>query len=278
MNNKLAIIFLTFNSEKTISLSLKAASKLSKNIVVVDSFSSDNTKKICKSYKCLFIQRRFINYANQRNWIKKKLCKKFIWQLHLDADEVLENKSIQSIKKKINLNQDKAYLIKRIEFFLNNEIKFTGKNQWHLRLFKPKNTFCENRLYDQHFISKDILDRIDGHIYDNGKESLKEYVLKIKRWAKLEAKEQFLNKNKELLKGRFSNDPREKFRLLKNIYYRLPKYIRPICYFIYRYFFMLGFLDGKSGFLFCYYQGFLFRYLVDVEISRIKFKKNEKKK
>jgi len=160
--------------------------------------------------------------------------------------------------------------------FLNNEIKFTGKNQWHLRLFKPKNTFCENRLYDQHFISKDILDRIDGHIYDNGKESLKEYVLKIKRWAKLEAKEQFLNKNKEILKGRFSSDPREKYRLFKNIYYRLPKYIRPICYFIYRYFFMLGFLDGKAGFLFCYYQGFLFRYLVDVEISRIKFKKNEK--
>ena len=48
MKNNIVIIILTFNSEKVIKETVLAAKKISKNIVVLDSYSTDNTIKIVK--------------------------------------------------------------------------------------------------------------------------------------------------------------------------------------------------------------------------------------
>ena len=269
MKKKISIIILSFNSEKTISRSIKSCKKISKNVFIIDSFSNDSTIKICKKLKCKIYKHKFKNYSDQRNWAINKFKKISLWQLHLDADDVLDIKAINSIKKKIKTNSDKAFLIKREEYFLNQKMIYTGKNFWHLRLFKPINTMCENTLYDQHFITKDKLGKLDGCIQDNGNENLKQYINKMKRWAKYEAKSHFINKDKNKIFIFSRLDPRAKTRSFKNTYYQFPRYIRVFIYFIYRYFFKLGFLDGYIGFLFFFYQGFLFRFMVDIEIGKL---------
>jgi len=273
MKKKITIIFLTYNSEKTIFKSFKAASKITKNIIVVDSYSIDKTIKICKKFKCKVYKRKFKNYSDQRNWIINKVNKIDTWQLHLDADEVLDNYAIKSIKEKIKLNQNKSFLIRRIEYFLDKKLNFTGKNQFHLRLFKSKKAFCENKLYDQHFVSKVKTEILNGSIHDNGKENLNDYLNKMKKWAKLEAKDYFLSNKRKHLRGKLTQDPRIKYRFFKKIYYAMPIFLRTILYFIYRLFFRFAFLDGKSGVLFSFYQGFLYRLYVDLEIFRLKKKR-----
>ena len=111
--------------------------------------------------------------------------------------------------------------------------------------------------------------KLDGCIQDNGNENLKQYINKMKRWAKYEAKSHFINKDKNKIFIFSRLDPRAKTRSFKNTYYQSPRYIRVFIYFIYRYFFKLGFLDGYIGFLFCFYQGFLFRFMVDIEIGKL---------
>ena len=98
MKNNIVIIILTFNSEKVIKKTILAAKKISKNIVVLDSYSTDNTIKIIKKLKCKIFKRKFINYSNQRNFIIKKYNDLFEWQLHLDCDEVLSDTLIKNIK------------------------------------------------------------------------------------------------------------------------------------------------------------------------------------
>jgi len=46
--------------------------------------------------------------------------------------------------------------------------------------------------------------------------------------------------------------------------------IRAFSYFIYRYIFRLGFLDGRVGFIFAVLQAFWYRFLVDVKIYEAK--------
>ena len=46
--------------------------------------------------------------------------------------------------------------------------------------------------------------------------------------------------------------------------------MRALIYFIYRYFFRLGFLDGRQGTAFHILQGFWYRYLVDVKLDEVK--------
>jgi hypothetical protein len=55
-------------------------------------------------------------------------------------------------------------------------------------------------------------------------------------------------------------------RALKDIYNRLPLFVRPFLLFIYRYFLRLGFLDGKEGLIFFILQTFWFRFLIDAKL------------
>ena len=54
---------------------------------------------------------------------------------------------------------------------------------------------------------------------------------------------------------------------LKNIWYGMPLYVRPVLLFLYRYFIRRGFLDGWNGFVYHALQTFWFRLIVDVHIA-----------
>ena len=56
-------------------------------------------------------------------------------------------------------------------------------------------------------------------------------------------------------------------RFVKNHgYYSLPKFFRAHLYFIYRYYFRLGFLDGTEGKIYTFLQAYWYRYLVDAKL------------
>lgn len=53
-------------------------------------------------------------------------------------------------------------------------------------------------------------------------------------------------------------------------YYRLPPCLRAVAYFCVRYFLKGGFLDGKAGWMWNFWQGLWYRWIVDREIGRMK--------
>ena len=61
----------------------------------------------------------------------------------------------------------------------------------------------------------------------------------------------------------------------ENIYNNLPIGVRPFSYFVYRYFILLGFLDGKEGLIYHFLRGFWYRFLVDSKL--VEFRKELKK-
>ena len=97
MNKKIAVIILTFNSEAIIKRTILAAKKISKDIVICDSFSNDSTIKIAKSLHCKIFYKKFTNYAAKRNYIIRKCNRLYDWQLHLDADEILTKELIKNL-------------------------------------------------------------------------------------------------------------------------------------------------------------------------------------
>lgn len=64
----------------------------------------------------------------------------------------------------------------------------------------------------------------------------------------------------------FGNQAERKRWLKYVVYYHTPLMHRAHWYFIYRYFFRLGFLDGKEGLIFHFLQGYWYRFLVDAKI------------
>ena len=154
MLKKIAIIILTYNSDKIIKKTIKAAKKISNEIIILDSYSTDKTIKIAKKFKCKILKKKFINYSLQRNFIINKCNNKYEWQLHLDADEIVSNKLIEEIKEILKINKKIILFNKKISIFLKRKLRFGGASNWHNRFFPSKTTKVEETNYDQHFISK----------------------------------------------------------------------------------------------------------------------------
>jgi len=266
------VIILTFNSAKSIERTLRKAVQVSDDIHVVDSYSSDNTLEICRSFSCKIVQRPFVNYADQRNWAIDNLALASSWQLHLDADEELTVELIEQINSiDFETSEVDGWIFGRKVVFLGTVLRYGSiAKTWHYRLFRSGFGRCELRLYDQHFVSKGTTSKLNAFMLDHQEATLSEWTASHNRWADMEAAEMDApNPPAEpgsTVRARLLGSRIERKRFLKSQYYRLPLFVRPFGYFIYTYVICLGFLDGKPGLIFHFLQGCWFRFLIDAKL------------
>jgi len=264
------VVLLTFNSASIVRETVGQAKLVSPDVYVVDSNSSDGTIELLSELGCTVVQRPFKNYSDQRNWAIAQVKDRYAWQLHLDADEVLDTQAVADIRAALAQPRHDAYLIRRRDYFMGRMLKHSGVNPWHLRLFKSGVGQCEARLYDQHFVASTAdTGRLGGYMHDKNSVTLSDWTARHNRWADAEVEENTGVQRAEgddVLKGRLMGDARERTRFIKKIYYRLPIGVRALSYFFYRYVLRLGFLDGKVGFYFAFFQALWFRMLVDAKV------------
>ena len=270
MAPKITIIFLTFNSEKTIRQTVEAARQISDDIHFVDSFSKDSTLDIGRELGVEIVQHPFADYGSQRNWAIDTIAAPGGWQLHLDSDEELTAEAIAEIKAlDLETTTTDGFMIRRRIAFMGKELHWGGlATTWHYRLFRNGKGRCEDRLYDQHFLPLGTVGYLKGTMIDHNIETLTEWTTRHNKWATMEAEE--VMKAQEEACGALQPDalgtPSQRKRYMKSKYYALPLFWRAIAYFLYRFFIHLAFLDGPRGIIYCVLQGLWFRFLVDAKI------------
>jgi glycosyltransferase involved in cell wall biosynthesis len=263
------VVVLTFNSSGVIEGTIRAAKQVSTNILVVDSFSTDNTRERAAALGCTVVTRAFKHYADQRNWAIREHGNAYAWQLHLDADEALDARAIANVREALrNPGEHSGFLLKRLTYFMGKPLRFAGENSWHMRLFRSGEGACEDRLYDQHFTCKGKVRRLEGLLHDRNVGTISEWTARHNRWSDLETSELLRpQESSGKLEAQLSSDPRKRRRLYKGIYYRMPPGIRALGYFFFRYVVQLGFLDGRVGFYYNFLQAMWFRMLVDAKLA-----------
>lgn len=267
--NRCVVVILTFNSAAIVRETVTAARQVSPHVFAVDSFSTDGTPAILEELGCTVVQRAFSNYSDQRNWAIDQIEDRYEWQLHLDADEVLDDQVIREMRDLLaGTPSNDAYLLRRRDYFMGKMLRFSGVNPWHLRLFRSGLGRCESRLYDQHFISPAAPGRLRGYMHDKNSARLADWIASHNRWSDAETREKLEPSKPQanVLQPRLTGDARERTRAIKEIYYKLPIGVRSLSYFVYRYIFRLGFLDGTTGFYFAFFQALWFRMLVDAKM------------
>ncbi|WCT73625.1 glycosyltransferase family 2 protein [Sphingomonas naphthae] len=268
----ISVIVLTFNSAATIGRTLKPLMEISDDIHIVDSYSKDDTVAVCEALGCQVTQHPFTNYAAQRNWAIDTLALKHDWQLHVDADEELTPELTRAIKG-LNLAtvDTDGFIIGRKIVFMDLVLRFGGiARTWHYRLFRNGFGRCEERLYDQHFVAAGRTRQIREYMLDYQDTTIAEWTARHNRWSDMEAEEAFLGSVAEAKEGQvqasLGGNIIARKRYAQGWYYRLPLFLRPTIYLFYRYFILLGFLDGRRGFIYHMLQAFWFRLLVDTKI------------
>lgn len=283
----LAAIILTFNEEQHISRCISSLKNTVDEVFVIDSFSKDNTVAIAENLGAMVYQNAWVNYATQFNWALENCNIQSEWVWRIDADEYYESKPGFKLNETLsNLENDiTGVYIKRKIIFMGKPLLHGGWFPvWHLKIWKYGKGFCENRWMDEHIkLTEGITTQIDIVQVDENFNNLTWWSDKHNHYATREMVDlldtQYQIFSKSTVEPKFFGTGEQRKRYLKLAYLKFPLFLRPFIYFSYRYFFKLGFLDGKSGFVWHILQGFWYRFLVDAKIYELKlrFRNDENK-
>ncbi len=278
----ISVIILTYNEGKNIEKCLESVYEWVDEIFIVDSGSIDKTLEITKTYTDKIYYHSFETHSKQWAWALNNLPIKNQWVLGLDADQVITPELADEMSRIfINKEIDKyhGYYIKRRQIFLGKWIRHGGYYPYYLlKLFKKDCVKIEEKeLIDHHFYVNGNTGKFKNDLIEwNRKEDdLSFWIDKHNRYATLQAIEEIYLRDKPDDKSSLFGNKDQRTLWLKNkIWRRLPLFIRSFLYFIYRYFFRLGFLDGVEGLIFHLLQGFWYRFMVDVRIWEMKRSKS----
>jgi len=268
-----SVIILTFNEEDNIRRCLDSINDFTEDIIIVDSFSTDATLKICEKYGCRVFQHAFTNQAVQFNWALDNVPWERPWTLRLDADEVLPDKLKQELRELTATCGPEVtgiYLNRRM-YFMNRWLRHGGMYPHHiLRAFRKGAGRYEEKT-EEHFVlaSGRAIYAKNDFLEDNRQNTLKYWLKKHDDLSDGEIRDTLLetrNPGLDLKEDLFGNKV-ERTRWLKTrVYAESPLFLRAFFYFLYRYFLRLGFLDGVPGLIFHVLQAFWYRFYIDARI------------
>ncbi|MUK39998.1 glycosyltransferase [Aliivibrio fischeri] len=266
----ISFLIITYNESCHISRCIKSISKVSDDIVIVDSFSNDNTELIANKHENIrFYKNKWSNHSNQINWAIDNINFKNEFIFRIDADEVLTDELVIELKSLFEKSIDKninGFYIKRRTYFMGRWIKYGGYYPTVLlRLWRKGFSICEDREMDEHMVlisgSSKVL---NNDFIDDNLRSLSYWTDKHNLYSEKEVLEYYKGKSNKADNERLGFALNA--RIKKNKYYKLPKFIRAFLMFIYRYIIRLGFLDGREGLIFYVLQTFWYRFLIDSKI------------
>lgn len=152
---KLTVIVPTYNEAHNIGALLEGV-QWADEILVVDSFSTDNTAAIARSMGATVLENKYEGPAKQKNWVIPQSENE--WILLLDADERLTPElttEIQSWLAKPMIEMD-AFWIGRQNHFLGKKIKYSGWQGDKVVRFFRKSCRYDDKMVHEEIITEGI--------------------------------------------------------------------------------------------------------------------------
>jgi glycosyltransferase involved in cell wall biosynthesis len=266
-HNKLPITVLVAVKNEAVNLPrCLSALNPAQRVVVLDSHSTDETADIARSQGAEIVQFDYRGgYPKKRQWALENVPISTRWVLLLDADEVVPTALWEEVAGAIQSPGAKdAYLITKGFHFLGRRMRHGGFSHAAVLLFKTGKARFE-RLFDDERDSLDIeihervivdgsMGRLASPLIHEDFKGLEAYIARHNKYSTWEARlrHRFLatgSYGEETVKPRLFGNTQERRRAIKAQIIRMP--FEPMLWFVYHYFFRLGFLEGRAGFIAC---------------------------
>lgn len=267
-----SVVVLTFMEEANIETCLRSVAGWSNDIHVLDSGSTDRTIEIARELAHHVHHHRYVDHRSQIEYVLTELPLKHEWLLILDADHEVSQELRNSIDSMLAAETPKVDL-----FYFPQKYVFRGQpirslRKWG-RLIRHRNVEVERgELVDFRYLPRGATAFLRGQVVENNlnENDIDFWIDKHQRFATRAAIEELLRRARVVtwaIHPRLFGNPDEQKVWLKTRWYSLPLFVRPFLFFGYRYLWKLGFLEGRTGFLFHFLQAFWFRLLIDIKLS-----------
>lgn len=266
----ISIFIQTLNEEDNLPGLLESVS-WSDDIVVLDSLSSDATRKIAEAAGCRWFARAYDGRGPNQNWAMENIEFKHAWVFYLDADERMTPELRDEIEAIAADESERrvAFYCGRKNFFRGRWLKHSMPPGYIMRFFQPPRIRF-SRLANP-------LPEIDGGVgylrehflHFNFSKGLSEWLTRHNRYSTYEAAEtvKALAERPIRWRGLLAADAMTRRYELKNLSFRLP--FRPSLKFVYLYLLKRGFLDGAAGLAYCRLQS-MYEYQIVLKVDEIR--------
>lgn len=226
---EISIVIICKNGSAHIAETLASVKGLSKEIILYDSGSTDNSVQLAKTYGATVIEGSWEGYGKNR--YKASQLAKYDWILMIDTDEVVDEELRKAIKCIDLTKEDIVYNMQYKNFYGSTLIKF---GEWghdsHIRMANRKKVSIDGEIvHEKLFLQPGLrIKTLNGFIKHYTVNNSIDYARKMMEYA-------WLSADKYQQQGR-------RVSVIKI-------YFSPLFAFLQNYFFKLGFLDGKKGFV-----------------------------
>jgi glycosyltransferase involved in cell wall biosynthesis len=225
----LSVVIITSNEASNIERALVSAFKISSDVIVVDSFSTDNTLDICKKFPVRIYQHTWNGYGDQKNYGNSLARNE--WVFSLDADEELSQELCDEINKEFKNPRGDIYILFRRTCFCGKWLSFGHWNpDSQMRIFRKSQTRWNTDPVHEGLIISDNLKirKLKGRLNHYTIKSLEHYRHKNDHYIQLAA---------------------EKMRTANKKAGFIKLYLSPAWRFMHSYILKLGILDGYFGYV-----------------------------
>jgi glycosyltransferase involved in cell wall biosynthesis len=225
--NRLSVVIITFNEASNIGRCIDSVKTVADEIIVLDSFSTDDTVNIASQKGALVYQQKFTGYIQQKNNAIQLSSYNLV--LSLDADEALSEELAASIAIAKADDKTAAYSMNRCNIYCGHPIRH---GLWYpdrkLRLFDKRYGYCGGlNPHDKIILSQPVPNvQLKGDLLHYTYKNYKEYQERNEEVSTVAATSLF--------------NSRSKVHWSKI-------YLSPVWAFLNGYFLRLGFLDGWHG-------------------------------
>jgi len=237
-------------------------------VYVIDSQSTDQTVEIARAHGAKVVQFHYHGgWPKKRQWAMDTLPLTYEWVLLVDADESLTPELEDEIREAIQDPHIDGYFIKLEMYFLGRRLRHSGANFSKLSLFRRGRGNFECRLRDQttsmcdmevheHIIVRGDTGELKNPLLHHNVESLSRYIEKHNEYSNWEARVWIEGDTGDHIRPSLIGTQAQRRRWLRTKFFRLPG--TSLLFFLYKYVFRLGFLDGIPGLIYCAFQGIQF--------------------
>lgn len=187
---KISVVIITFNEEKDIARCIDSVRSVADEIIVIDSFSKDFTKRICLEKGVRFIENPFVGHIQQKNFGLSQTTYDCV--LSLDADEYLSPELTYSIFFAKKLWPAEAYEMNRLSSYGGRWMKFSA---WYpdrkLRLWNKRlGIWGGDNPHDKVVLNKKVnVMHLKGDLMHEAYENATEFLTKVQTYSDIFAAE-----------------------------------------------------------------------------------------
>ena len=273
---QVSILILTLNEESNIDHVLDSVCEFD-DVVVLDSYSTDNTAARSISRGARLVQRTFDNWSAHQNWALANIAFRHPWVFYLDADERMTPQLQEEITAFASApNED------RVGFYCGRDNYFMGRLIRHcypavpiLRFFRPEYVSYERLVNPIATVRGKVGQLKERFVHYNFSKGLTEWIDKHNKYSQAEAIEaiRVADERSARLGDLFTADSAMRRAAIKRLAWQLP--FRPLLKFVWLYVFQRGFLDGRPGYVYCRLQS-IYEYFIELKVRELQLQRRGK--